>query len=953
MKFFDGIKSLAGINSSLKELEGHLDNIVKKLKQVQETSQKAGEGVKKITAKGGQKHLGESGNTQMPNSLAPVTPPPVDMPKQSGMQGTSESRARFYMRNGGMQMMGGVAQSILGVGAGMMAAIPGMDVVGANALGYYQAGLGSGVNPMRIQQQTFSDLGGGFSSTGSGATAAAILRNRYIMPGTADFRQSMRQVGGAFRYLGMANETAAAAIGGMSTGPMGANLYQYGINVVDPRSGKARKPSDIAKDLFARMFPTGANREEVATALRYGYAGANMRNMGFTEDQRAIYEQMFMDIGAGKNPDLALKDYDKNPLKGVGIMAEAESELIMKKQDAMLRGFEKGAEIVKTLNKGLALMPDALFEFKAGLDAVSGSQVGQGGLMALSGLFAGLSTVMSGFITLMAARMGMAAMGVVGKGGGAGAGFFAGKGGAALKGLLKGGAFAVGGMAANFGADQLKSSFYDQDSTLDKAGLIAARAGANAAIGAGLLSWLGPVGMAAGATLGTGYGLYQGFQEVNQKGGKGGPGETTQSSSPVLPVGDVRVSSPYGPRQVKELGHTKPKLHRGTDYAVPVGTPVKAVKDGTVIRIEQNTRGYEAWHVLIDHGNSWSTLYAHLSQVSVRVGQQVVQGEVIGYSGTAGTGPHLHFEVRKNGSATNPQQFMSGATESTSMTSSDSGTGSSASSSVFMVNKDISGIKGNSVKLSEMYGKQSATSSLSSQSSVLYSDYMDEQSGSKVASSFGNNPLQKPELLKILYDSGFKKLEDLGEAYAIAMAESNGRPGAYNGNRSTGDDSYGIFQINMIDQLGQARLQKFKRFGVKTKEDLFNPSINAQVAAYMSQRGGNWSAWSSYGGDRYRSFLPSEEALMDELQSLGLSPVGGGTGTDGTMPNLQGSSTARLSTLQRMSKGSSSTVLNHAGNTVTINLQIMKASEDEAHDFAMKVKSILENDTDIRALGGQ
>ncbi len=98
--------------------------------------------------------------------------------------------------------------------------------------------------------------------------------------------------------------------------------------------------------------------------------------------------------------------------------------------------------------------------------------------------------------------------------------------------------------------------------------------------------------------------------------------------------------------------------HTGMDLAVPTGTPVRAALPGTVITAKYHySYGY---YVMIDHGNGLSTLYAHNSQLLVRVGQTVQTGDVVSLSGSTGrsTGPHLHFEVRVNGQRTNPRSYL-------------------------------------------------------------------------------------------------------------------------------------------------------------------------------------------------------------------------------------------------------------------------------------------------------
>jgi hypothetical protein len=95
------------------------------------------------------------------------------------------------------------------------------------------------------------------------------------------------------------------------------------------------------------------------------------------------------------------------------------------------------------------------------------------------------------------------------------------------------------------------------------------------------------------------------------------------------------------------------------------------------------------------------------------------------------------------------------------------------------------------------------------------------------------------ELKKMLSLVGFKG-QNLVEAWAVAKKESNGRPLAFNGNANTGDSSYGIFQINMIDSLGPDRRDKFE---LSSNAELFNPVLNAQIAHHMSNGGENWTAW--------------------------------------------------------------------------------------------------------------
>ena len=100
------------------------------------------------------------------------------------------------------------------------------------------------------------------------------------------------------------------------------------------------------------------------------------------------------------------------------------------------------------------------------------------------------------------------------------------------------------------------------------------------------------------------------------------------------------------------------RMHEGIDLAVSSGTPVVAAAAGTVI-VAGWMGGYGNL-VVVDHGGGIATAYGHNTSVTVGVGQQVAQGQLIAYSGNTGhsTGPHVHFEVRINGGAVDPMGYL-------------------------------------------------------------------------------------------------------------------------------------------------------------------------------------------------------------------------------------------------------------------------------------------------------
>jgi murein DD-endopeptidase MepM/ murein hydrolase activator NlpD len=124
----------------------------------------------------------------------------------------------------------------------------------------------------------------------------------------------------------------------------------------------------------------------------------------------------------------------------------------------------------------------------------------------------------------------------------------------------------------------------------------------------------------------------------------------------IRPVDVGWLSSGYGYRKDPFTG--KSRFHRGLDFSVPVGTPVRAVADGVILQLKHE-RGMGKM-IRIDHGQHLKTTFAHLSDWTVKIGQRVVRGEIIGHSGNTGrsTAPHLHYEVSVGGRHVNPLPYI-------------------------------------------------------------------------------------------------------------------------------------------------------------------------------------------------------------------------------------------------------------------------------------------------------
>ncbi len=147
------------------------------------------------------------------------------------------------------------------------------------------------------------------------------------------------------------------------------------------------------------------------------------------------------------------------------------------------------------------------------------------------------------------------------------------------------------------------------------------------------------------------------FKYKNEDGYYDISGKSIVKSLMKTPINGARLSSSFGMRKHPILGFNK--MHRGTDFAAPTGTPIMASGSGTVTRARWCGGGGNC--VKIRHNSTYETIYAHMSKFAkgIKEGRKVKQGQIIGYVGSTGmsTGPHLHYEVVVNGKKVNSQKL--------------------------------------------------------------------------------------------------------------------------------------------------------------------------------------------------------------------------------------------------------------------------------------------------------
>jgi hypothetical protein len=337
-----------------------------------------------------------------------------------------------------------------------------------------------------------------------------------------------------------------------------------------------------------------------------------------------------------------------NPLASKLGLVASETNVLDAYTQPVLKGFEEAANVIKTqFNPKLIDAADALGRLSGWAGALSESRTGPAIMAMIGTITAAISGLLGMAATALAARIGMGALGA----GGAAAGGL----GAAAAGLGVGIASGGVGYLTGKGANALGNAV-GASSTTTRIGGTAAGAGTGALVGAGIGSVVPVLGTGVGAVIGGLIGGIGGFFGSGGSssyhfgasfGAKGGNSNPTSPSPNAVGTGYGATGDMWGGGK-----------HTGNDYPQPIGTPVYASLDGIVINTNPGVDYGKT--VELDHGDGYQTLYGHLSEVLVSVGQKVTKGTIVGKSGDTGnvTGPHLHYEVRKGkNNPVNPEQL--------------------------------------------------------------------------------------------------------------------------------------------------------------------------------------------------------------------------------------------------------------------------------------------------------
>lgn len=633
-------------DSVLQGLISKIDVLATKLGTISDTSNRiSGEGF-------GQLNYGVGSPNVLANSFG----------NMSSAQILASSRAANLKYNS----LIGVAQMAGGLFAGGNLMMPNMQQSISRGASFYNAGVFANTNYQGLATSTMNMMRGGITSIGSDAQTAQTLVGMGVDPNSAQYRNLVTSTSNAAKYLNMGNQQAAAAMGGLTQGGTSQSLMRnFGTWTTDPTTGRRLQPTEIFSQMYQRITAgQKLTRKDIMTSLQGGALSVDLQGSGMTQDQQNLFVQYAMDRASGKNMDLGSnKAMDKlfnqtnatvgsNP-EGPGMqMTSATTGALNDALQPFVKGMQNAVPVFQTLQTASGALAKQFGALSAYIQTIAGSGPGQGAATAAGGLLNGVATI--GGAMLLNRGLGALVKGKGAVGDAAAAASTVGRMARGLRVAKIGGIanLALGGvgMAADAASGQgwgTKTFSGDMGGTIG--GTIGGVAGA----------FLGPLGAIAGGFLGSTIG-----SAIGGTIGTGGSG--TVASSVTDTNSTFKLSRPvsasitltYG---IIDANHPNPPGHSGIDFGASSGTPVQAAADG-VAKAPYWSNGIGNV-VEIDHGNGYTTLYAHLSSAGVTAGMAVKRGQVIAASGNTGsqtTGAHLHFGLIGPSGLTNPAPFLEG-----------------------------------------------------------------------------------------------------------------------------------------------------------------------------------------------------------------------------------------------------------------------------------------------------
>jgi hypothetical protein len=259
-----------------------------------------------------------------------------------------------YSKSGAAKVAG--VQLGLGIAGAGYAALPSLNDVMPRAMGFYQATTRMpGVNSAQLTAMAMTSMRGGITGVQDQVAAVNMLTQGFNITGKQNLMQSLGEVAGAAKAYGMSNPAAAQAIGGMHTGAMSGNLYQFGISTLDVKTGRVRTMSEIAQQVYSRVM---GNRKltdaQLEFSLREGTLNKTLNDLGFDQGQQQILRPMLTKIAKGQSGELLTETGANNPyVSTVYKQAESQAKLTDTATPGMIAGFEKATNTIVAFNAAL------------------------------------------------------------------------------------------------------------------------------------------------------------------------------------------------------------------------------------------------------------------------------------------------------------------------------------------------------------------------------------------------------------------------------------------------------------------------------------------------------------------------------------------------------------------------------------------------------------------------
>jgi murein DD-endopeptidase MepM/ murein hydrolase activator NlpD len=956
------------LTSSVTSLKKELSGVYDVLKKIKGLGPSAFGDVNAVLSKSGQFGNGQgtpvfgktaiNGAPKFSNQTPMAAAKPASNAQQANYESTSERINSAYLDVGIRQASFGklaagaqIATSIVG-GFGSM--LPDVGAVAQRAGSYYgSSNMLGGSNRTQNQLSTMAAMKGGITGPMGTAEAFGTFTNYSFMPGSSNMKMGLEQTSAAAKALNMDNAAASSAIGALSTGSMGAQLYQYGINQYDTK-GNLRTPGAIAKDLMKNVFYAGKDVTKIgAEQFAKDSMGMNLdyqlSTMGITGETATLIKASMGQIASGKSGELKDMKTSDNPLNPFYRINDSEESLTQDSEKGLLKGAETAAAALEKLNKALEQTPELILQMKGALQTFNGTKSGSGLTSTITNVITGIgawkaasavktaltaakaggaaattTAAATAATSATAATTAAAATGATATAATAGTAAAAATAAATARAarlatlakVAKGATVAgVVSMAGGYVGDKIKGDS-EKGSLRSRAGN-AAKWGATAFGATALINaipGIGNVSSAAITALAATAGFIMGGPTDGFSSSAGSQVNSFTFSAGSKPMANGALAASMGSTSISKqmgagFGAKDSSLtmvgalnyHTGQDTPMPTGTPVYARFPGKVVT--RNLSRDLGIAVEVDHGDGYSSIYGHLNLKSVRSGQEIKVGDLIGKSGSTGNvrGPHLHFELRKGKVPTDPNGYYPATPggDGKKNTSSSAAGGSPTASASPTAAAVGEGVRANAKEIHAWLMTQGL-------------------SHNGATGVVGN----------LIQESGLRTgaVGDGGTSFGIAQWHK-GRGDALKKFAVSKGMSYLDIELQKM-----FLLKEMKTYGSMMKK-LKDPNVSIMDAARVFMT------------DFERPKDQSDKAASTRA-SLGIGAMQGGP-TDGFNTNVINAKPYEMSLPTARGKGTSQ----GDTNNIYVTLQIQQANQHEAEAFAKTLKKYLEKDNKLEKIG--